>query len=89
MSRGVTVRIDDGLKQQAEEMLEEIGLSMTAYFTTSLKALIREKKIPFELSTKAKANAEYLEKLDQSIAQAERGEVVRYTKEQRRSLGAK
>ena len=37
------------------------------------------KKVPFELTTKQQSNAEYLAKLDESIAQAERGEVVKYT----------
>lgn len=44
MSKSITMRIDDNLKKQADEILEEIGLNMTAYFTSSLKALVREKK---------------------------------------------
>ena len=86
MSKAVTMRIDETLKTQAEEMLDEIGLNMTTYFTSSLKALIREKKVPFELSTRQQANAEYLAKLNESIAQAERGEVVAYTMDELKAL---
>ena len=86
MSKAITVRIDDHVKQQAEDMLGEIGLNMTTYINSSLKALVREKKIPFELTTKQQANFEYLAKLDESIAQAERGEVVKYTMEELKSL---
>jgi len=86
MSRAITVRVDDLVKKQAEETLEEIGLNMSTYINSSLRALIRERKIPFELTTKQQANAKYLEKLDESIAEVERGEIVEYTKEQMRSL---
>ena len=86
MSRAITVRIDENVKQQAEDMLNEIGLNMTTYINSSLRALVREKKVPFELTTIQQANNEYLAKLDESIAQAERGEVVMYTKEQMRAI---
>ena len=51
MTKAITVRIDDDVKKQAEIMLEDIGINMTTYFVSSLKALIREKKIPFEMVT--------------------------------------
>ncbi|MCL2603365.1 MAG: type II toxin-antitoxin system RelB/DinJ family antitoxin [Defluviitaleaceae bacterium] len=86
MSRAITVRVDENVKKHAEETLEEIGLNMTTYIISSLKALVREQKVPFELTTKQQANVEYLAKLDESIAQAERGEVVMYTKEQMRAM---
>ena len=79
MSKAMTVRVDETTKIQAEAILEEIGLNMTTYVLSSLKALVREGKVPFELSTKERANSEYLAKLDMSIAQASRGEVVKYS----------
>jgi DNA-damage-inducible protein J len=86
MSRAITVRVDENIKSQAEEMLEEIGLNMSTYIVSSLKALVREQKVPFELTTKQQANAEYLTKLKESIEQGKRGEVVMYTREQRREM---
>jgi DNA-damage-inducible protein J len=86
MSKAITVRIDENVKQQAEDMLNEIGLNMTTYITSSLRALVREKKVPFELTTKQQTNAEYLAKLDESIAQAERGEVVKYSMDELKAL---
>lgn len=86
MARAITIRIDDAIKKNAEETLEELGLNMTTYITSSLKALVREQRVPFELTTKKQANAEYLAKLDESIAQAERGQVVRYTKDDLKRL---
>ena len=86
MSKAITVRIDESVKQQAEDMLNEIGLNMTTYINSSLRALVREKKVPFELTTKQQANAEYLAKLNESIAQAERGEMVKYTMDELKAL---
>ena len=78
MSKTVMIRIDDKLKKQAEEMLEEMGLNMTTYFTSSLEALIREQKVPFELITVQKLNADYLAKLDNSLEEARNGEAYQF-----------
>lgn len=86
MSTAITVRVDEDIKQQAEDMLSEIGLNMTTYINSSLRALVREKKVPFELTTIQQANNEYLAKLDESIAQAERGEVVKYSMDELKAL---
>ena len=50
-TKAITVRVDDSVKEQAEIMLEDIGINMTAYIASSLKALIRERRIPFEMAT--------------------------------------
>jgi DNA-damage-inducible protein J len=51
LAKAITIRVDDNVKEQAEIMLEDIGINMTTYFVSSLKALIRERKIPFEMVT--------------------------------------
>jgi len=50
-TRAVTVRVDDIIKKEAERMLEDIGMNMTTYIVSCLRALVREQKIPFELVT--------------------------------------
>jgi addiction module RelB/DinJ family antitoxin len=50
-TKAITVRVEDAVKEQAEAMLEDIGMSMTTYIVSSLKALVRERKIPFEMIT--------------------------------------
>ena len=67
MSKSMAIRIDDDLKRQAEETLAEIGLNMTTYVISSLKALVREQGVPFELTTKQRANEKYLAKLDNAF----------------------
>lgn len=48
-TKAITVRVDETIKTQAEEMLDDIGINMTTYIVSSLKALVREKKVPFNL----------------------------------------
>ena len=45
----VTIRMDKGLKQQAEALFDEMGLSMTAAITLFIKTAVRESRIPFEI----------------------------------------
>jgi len=46
----ITIRIDEDLKKQAEVLFDEMGLNMTTAYTIFTKAVVREKKIPFEVS---------------------------------------
>ena len=78
MTKSITMRIDENLKKQADETLNEIGLNMTTYFTSSLKELVREKKVPFELTTIQHNNSAYLEKLDMAIEGAREHGVYEY-----------
>ena len=50
-TKAITVRVDGAVKEQAERMLEDIGINMTTYIASSLKALVREKRIPFAMVT--------------------------------------
>gem|GEM_PF-913418 len=47
----VNIRIEDGLKEQADELFEDLGLNMSTAFTIFIKTAIRHKGIPFELTT--------------------------------------
>lgn len=67
MSKSIAIRVDDELKQQAETTLDEIGLNMTTYIISSLKALVREQRVPFELTARQRKNEQYLSKLDDAM----------------------
>ena len=67
MTKSIAIRIDEELKQQAETTLDEIGLNMTTYIISSLKALVREQAVPFELTTRQHRNEQYLSKLDDAL----------------------
>ena len=42
-----TLRIDDNLKRQCDEVLAELGLTMTNALTVFLKQVVRTRTIPF------------------------------------------
>lgn len=46
----VTIRMDEALKKQAELLFDDMGLNMTTAITLFTKAVVREGKIPFEIS---------------------------------------
>ena len=46
----ITIRIDDDVKTQLQELVTELGLDITTYFTMAAKQAIREWRIPFEVS---------------------------------------
>lgn len=45
----IGVRVEDDLKKNAEALFDEMGLSMASAITIFLKAVCREKRIPFEI----------------------------------------
>ena len=49
-SASVTVRIDENLKKQAEKLFNDMGLNMTTAFNLFVKAVVRQNKIPFEIT---------------------------------------
>ncbi len=46
----ITMRIDESLKAQAEELFLDLGLNMTSAFTVFVKQAVREQRIPFAIS---------------------------------------
>ena len=48
----ITIRMDEELKKQAEELFSDLGLNMTTAFTVFVKQSVREQQIPFMLSKK-------------------------------------
>lgn len=54
----ITIRIDDDIKKQLQELMTELGLDITTYFTMAAKQAIRERRIPFEITTNANKESE-------------------------------
>ncbi len=46
----ITVRMDENLKAQLQELVSNLGMDMTTFFTISAKQAVREQKIPFDIS---------------------------------------
>ena len=46
----ITMRIDESVKLQLQELMNDLGLDMTTFFTMAAKQAIREQGIPFYVS---------------------------------------
>ena len=67
----VSVRMDDALKRDFDEVCNELGLSMTTAITMLAKKMTREKRLPFEVSVDPFYSDENIARLRKSIAQME------------------
>lgn len=69
----VTIRMDEGLKKQAETVFDDMGLNMTTAITVFAKAVVRQGKIPFEITAEPFWSEANQARLIKSIAQLEAG----------------
>jgi len=69
----ITFRMDEDLKKQTEETLDEIGLNMSAAFTVFAKAIVRTGTIPFELTVDPFYRADNQKELSRKIELYESG----------------
>jgi DNA-damage-inducible protein J len=46
----ITVRIDEALKQQMEDLCADVGMNLSTAYVLFTKAAIRQWKIPFEIA---------------------------------------
>ena len=66
----VNFRMDAELKKSMEEVCSDIGINLTTAFTIFAKKVIRERRIPFELTADpfySESNMKYLEKVISDI----------------------
>ena len=47
----VTIRIDEELKEEADRLFDELGMSFTTAINVFVKQSLREGRIPFEITT--------------------------------------
>ncbi|EHQ90497.1 type II toxin-antitoxin system RelB/DinJ family antitoxin [Desulfosporosinus youngiae] len=69
----ITIRMDENLKKQAEILFESMGLNMTTAFTIFTKAVVRQGKIPFEITADPFYGEANQARLMKSIVQLEAG----------------
>lgn len=55
----VSIRMDDNLKKQAEDLFNDLGMNLTTAFTIFVKQAIREQGIPFEIPEKYQTVKQY------------------------------
>lgn len=66
----ISLRVDDDVKRGAEQILTDIGLSMSTAINVFLRKVAKEGKIPFELTADpffTESNMRYLESIMQDV----------------------
>ena len=46
----ITMKIDERVKTELQELMDDLGLDMTTFFTMAAKQAIREQAVPFYIS---------------------------------------
>lgn len=75
----ITIRLDSGLKWQAESLFDSMGMNMTTALTVFMKAAVREGRIPFEVKGDPFYSASNMEALENSMDQLRQGKTVTKT----------
>ena len=70
----ISLRVDDELKRDAEKTLNDIGLSMSTAINIFLKTVVRENRIPFELSADPFYSKENMKELERRVHAVHSGE---------------
>jgi len=82
-TKTVTIRVDEDTKREAEAILEDIGLNMTMLLNACLKAVVREKRVPFALVSSEYEHKQMIRaKLKESETVANDPIAKRYTHEE-------
>ena len=69
----ISLRVDDEVKRDAERTLNDIGLSMSTAINIFLKTVVRENRIPFELSADPFYSKENIAALEKRVADIRSG----------------
>lgn len=84
----VSLRFEDSMKQELDEMCSEMGMNITTFFMVYAKRALRDRRIPFEITAPvdpfySKTNLTQIEK---AAAQAAAGRVVTKTMDELEAL---
>lgn len=78
----INFRIDETVKKQMEQICNELGITMSTAFNIFARKVIREKRIPFDVSIDSFYSESNIKAISESIKQLEEGKVIKKTMEE-------
>ncbi len=82
----INFRIDEQIKKQMEQICSELGITMSTAFNIFAKKMIRERRIPFEVSVDPFYSESNVRAISESIKELLNGKVVVKTMEELKEL---
>lgn len=67
----ISIRIDSQLKRDFEEFCKNVGMNMTTAISIFAKAVVKEQRIPFEISTDPFYSEKNMARLRKSMREME------------------
>lgn len=80
------IRLDDSLKNQAQAVVQDMGLDLSAAVRLFLAQMVKENSLPFRPTNEPFYSAKNQEALRRSAAQIESGQTVTKSLKELRSL---
>lgn len=68
----ISLRFEDGMKRELDEMCDEMGMNLTTFFMIYAKRALRDRRIPFDIEAPIdpfyfKSNLEALKESEEQI----------------------
>ncbi len=84
----VTLRFDDDMKKELDQMVDDMGMNLTTFFMIYAKRALRDRRIPFDVTAPADPfySISNLTRLKESEKQFLEGKVVVKTLEELEEL---
>ena len=84
----VSLRFEDGMKKELDEMCSEMGMNITTFFMVYAKRALRDRRIPFDITAPidpfySKTN---MSQIDKAVGQVGSGKVVTKTMDELEAL---
>ena len=87
----VSLRFDDEMKRQLDEMCNEMGMNLTTFFMIYAKKALRDRRIPFEVTAPLDPfySMDNMEQLRKANQQVKNGQVIVNTMEELEAMEQK
>ncbi|MGN1346649.1 MAG: type II toxin-antitoxin system RelB/DinJ family antitoxin [Eubacteriales bacterium] len=82
----INIRMDEELKRSFDKVCSELGMNMTTAITIFAKKMVRENRVPFEVSIDPFYSEKNLQSLEESKKQLESGNTVVKTLDELRAM---
>ena len=84
----VSLRFEDSMKRELDEMCSEMGMNLTTFFTIYAKRALRDRKIPFDITAPIDLfdSDRNRKQIERAVRQVETGATVTKTIEELEAL---